>query len=61
MKAKVYIAIRRDYETGIPEFREVFFSKKAVEAWIAEARHREVYDIETYEEAEDGNSKEIYD
>jgi rRNA processing protein Krr1/Pno1 len=60
-KTRVYIVIRRDYETGIPDFRGVFFSKKAVEAWIAEARHREVYEIETYEETENGEAKEVFD
>ena len=59
-KTRVYIAIRRDYETNIPDFRGVFFSKEAAVAWVAKARHPENYEIETYEEAENGHSKEIY-
>lgn len=59
MKAKVYIVIRRDYKTGIPDFQGVFFSKEAAVAWVAGARHPEDYDIETYEEAENGHSKYI--
>ena len=51
--------IRRDYETGIPDFQGVFFSKEAAVAWVAEARHPEDYEIETYEEAENGHSKYI--
>jgi hypothetical protein len=60
-KTRVYIVIRNNHEIGIPEFRGVFFSKKAVEAWIAEAPHRVFYDVEAYEEDENGEAKEVFD
>lgn len=60
-KTRVYIVIRNNDEIGIPEFRGVFFSKKAVEAWIAEAPRRVFYDVEAYEEDENGEAKEVFD
>ena len=60
-KTRVYIVNWRDYYSGGAVFRKVFFTKEAAVAWIAEAQHPEDYEIETFEEAENGESKEIYD
>jgi hypothetical protein len=59
-KTRVYIVNWRNYYSGDAVFRGVFFTKEAAVAWVAEARHPEDYEIETYEETENGHSKEIF-
>lgn len=56
---RVYIVIKRDYETGIPDFRGVFFTIEAAQKYIR-CRVPHDFDIECFEEAENGESKEIY-
>ena len=58
---RVYIVIERDYCTGDGVFRDVFFTKEAAEAWIKEyAVHVDDFEIGSFEESENGKSKEIY-
>ena len=57
---KVYIVIERNYYTGDGVFRDVFFTKEAAEAWIKEYGARGDFEIGSFEEAENGKSKEIY-
>ena len=64
-KKRVYIVTYRNYHTGASEFRDVFFTRQAAEAWIAEcalAYNYEAYDYEIsgFEEEENGTSKEVY-
>jgi hypothetical protein len=58
---RVYIVIKRDYETGSPNFRDVFFSIEAAEKYISECKFASDYEIECFEETENGKSKEIYE
>jgi hypothetical protein len=58
---RVYIVIKRDYETGSPNFRDVFFSIEAAQKYISERRHPREFEIECFEETENGKSKEIYE
>ena len=61
MKEKrVYIVTYRNYHTGAAEFRDVFFTRQAAEAWIAECAFPHDYEISAFEEEENGTSKEVY-
>lgn len=58
---RVYVVIERNYYTGDGVFRDVFFTKEAAEAWIKQYAARSGdYEIGSFEEAEEGKSKEIY-
>jgi hypothetical protein len=57
---RVYIVTSYNYDTGNQVFEKVFFSEEAAENWIKTTRKPERYDIETYEETFNGESKEIY-
>jgi len=57
---KVYIIIWRNYDTGDAVFKEVFFTKEAAEEWIKHSKYVHEYEIECFEEAADGKSKEVY-
>ena len=57
---KVYIVTYRNYHTGAAEFRDVFFTREAAEAWIAECQHPDEYEVSGFEEDVNGKSKEVY-
>ena len=57
---RVYIVCWRDYITGDAVFKEVFFTREAAEKWINCSKYVHEYEIECYEEAEDGKSREVY-
>lgn len=57
---RVYIVIKRDYETGIAGFEGVFFTIEAAQKYISECRHPHEFEIECYEETTEGESKEVY-
>jgi len=57
---KVYIVTYRNYHTGASEFRDVFFTREAAEAWIADCRESYDYEISGFEEEANGKSKEVY-
>ena len=59
-KKRVYIVIWRNYYTGDAVFRDVFFNKEAAEEWIKGCSLPHEYEIECFEEAEEGTSKEVY-
>ena len=54
-KQKVYIVFRVTLDDYI--FQKVFFTKEAAELYISKLPDYRTYEIEVYEEAEDGNSK----
>ena len=56
---RVYIVCWRNYDTGDAVFKEVFFTREAAEEWIKGSKYVHEYEIECYEEAEDGKSKEV--
>ena len=58
---RVYIVNWRNYHTGDSCFREVFFTKEAAEDWIKESKVTHEYEIECFEETENGTSKEVYE
>ena len=58
---RVYIINFRDFYSGQSCFREVFFTKEAAEKYISECKHADDYEIECFEETENGKSKEIYE
>lgn len=57
---RVYVVTYRNYHTGASEFRNVFFTKEAAEKWVVECTLQDDYEIECFEEGEEGTSKEIY-
>ena len=59
-KKRVYVVTYRNYHTGASEFRDVFFTRQAAEAWIAECALAHDYEISGFEEEENGTSKEVY-
>jgi hypothetical protein len=56
---RVYVVTYRNYDTGAAEFRDVFFTREAAEAWIAECRIPHDYEISVFEEREEGTSREV--
>jgi hypothetical protein len=59
--SKLYIVIRQDYHTGFGIFCKVFFKRALAEDWIHSRRNPEDYNIETYQEQEDGTTLEVYE
>ena len=59
-KKRVYIVIWRNYYTGDGVFCDVFFNREAAEEWIEGCNIPHEYEIECFEEAEEGKSKEVY-
>ena len=57
---KVYIVIRQDYSTGFGIFCGVFFKRALAEDWIKGRRNPEDYNIETWQEQEDGAALEVF-
>ena len=60
-KKKVYIVNFRDFYSGESCFRQVFFTKEAAQKYISECKYAHDYEIECFEETEEGKSKEIYE
>ncbi len=58
---RVYIVIEYCFETGKSLFRNVFFNRNKAEKWIEKSKRPQDFEIETYEQQEDGTSKEIRD
>jgi len=57
---KVYIVTRQDFDTGYSIFCGVLFKKTLAEDWI-NSRGYGVYNIETWQEQEDGAALEVYE
>jgi hypothetical protein len=57
---KVYIVTRLDFDMGRSIFCRVFFKRVLAEDWI-NSRSYGVYNIEVYQEQEDGSALEVYE
>lgn len=57
-KKRVYIVFYELYDDR--SFRGVFFAREAADEYIKSCRHPNHFDIEVYEETDNGRSKEIY-
>ena len=58
---KIYVVVRQDYSTGFGIFCLMFFKRALAEDWILTRRNPEDYNIETYQEQEDGTALEVYE
>ena len=58
--SKVYIVVRQDYDTGYSIFCGVFFKRASAEDWIHSRGYGD-YNIETYQQQEDGAALEVYE